>query len=630
MKRSVYFNILLLTVFTSAGCTNDTFVDSPYSEPLDFLNMFTASIEDGGSEAIPVIWAETNRIGVFAGESDNKCFVVKENMNSSAVFSPEDEVSIDGPISRIYAYYPYSESSILADGKLTVSLPATQTYNDGGPSPETTMLVGTGTTRSVVFKQVYGAVKLKLSSSEFGTVKKITVSSLDNQPLAGQTVVDLNYDVYGGPSVTVSGEAATSIVLDCGDGVEIPTSGKDFYFVVPPASYDELMFTIENTEGETFESRPGGTLTVNRGQIADAGLARVYIEEHFYGKANCIRHDEPGTYTFDVSPYYTTDSYGYAYEFNEKDEPVYAASADLLWQSVESMISGISLSDDKKSLTFTANRTGNALIAIYDAEGEILWSYHIWIAPVESVVYPNGYEVHDRNLGAINNTKGDHGSWGLYYQWGRKDPLPELEKRDDENKILSATYFDKDNQPFEFPVEASKEGVDQYWTTKHPTTFLTRVGSASDWVWETGNNRLWGNPEGYNHPNIATLHKSVYDPCPEGWMVAPVDLWTANGVEGKSFENNPYDKANEGRTLTTDGINQWYPAASYYHSNYPTGNPAKTNPLGRYWTSSPTSDDSSRALGIIWGTTASSTNPEWACPKAYGFSVRCVKVVSER
>ena len=630
MKRTVYFKILLLTVFTSAGCTNDTFVDSPYSEPLDFLNMFTASIEDSGSEAIPVTWAENNRIGVFAGESDNKCFVVKENMNSSAVFSPEDETSIDGPISRIYAYYPYSESSVLADGKLTASLPATQTYNDGGPSSEATMLVGTGTTRSVVFKQVNGAVKLNLSSSEFGTVKKITVSSRDKQPLAGQIVVDLNYDVYGEPSVAVSGEAATSIVLDCGDGVEIPTSGKDFYFVVPPASYDGLVFTIENTDRETFESRPEGTLTVNRGQIADAGLARVYIEEHFYGKANCIRHDEPGTYTFDVSPYYTTDSYGYAYEFNTADEPVYAASADLLWQSVESMISSISLSEDKKSLTFTADKTGNALIAIYGSDGEILWSYHIWIAPVESVVYPNGYEVFDRNLGAINNTKGDHGSWGLYYQWGRKDPLPELEKKEDGNKILSVTYFDKDNQPFDLPVEASKEGVDQYWATKHPTTFLTRVGSTSDWVWETGNNRLWGNPEGYNHPDIATLHKSVYDPCPEGWMVAPVDLWSANGVVDQSSENNPYDRNNEGRTLTTNGINQWYPSASYYHSNYPTNNPANTLILGRYWTSSPTSNDSSKALGIIWDTKANSTRTEWACPRAYGFSVRCVKVVSEQ
>ena len=631
MRKIVSFNrkisLLTLLLCMGVGCTNDTIVDSPYGDPLDFLNLFTASIEEMDAGGLSVIWTEEDQLGVFAGASDNKCFVVKENMNSSAVFQPEDELSIDGPIARIHAYYPYSTSAALSEGQLMLSLPTLQPYSDGGPSIGIVPLVGTGTTRSILFKQVCGAIKLRLADVEFGSVRKVTVTALDQQPLAGKIIVDFNYDVDGAPSTSMSQASEESIVVDCGDeGVEITSKGKDFYFVVPPATYGPLVFFIENTDGETFENRTQEPLVVKPGQIADAGLARVYIEEPFYGKANCIQHDIPGTYTFDVSPYFTTDSYGYAYEFNTNNELVLATSADLLWQSAESMITDIALSEDRKSLTFTAAKTGNALVAIYDAQGEILWSFHLWIAPMESVLYPNGYYVLDRNLGAMNNIPGDHGCWGLYYQWGRKDPLPELEKNTEKKQMFAVTYFDKNNQPFELEGEPSQEGVDQYWATKHPTSFIARAGSTLDWVWECGNNRLWGNPEGYNHPDIATLNKSIYDPCPEGYMVAPVDIWSANGVENGSFANNPYDKTNEGRTLTLNGINQWYPGASYYHNNYPT-NKVNLNIVGRTWTSAPVQADASKAYGIVWGNTEKATYPEWSCPRAYGFNVRCVKVV---
>ena len=110
-------------------------------------------------------------------------------------------------------------------------------------------------------------------------------------------------------------------------------------------------------------------------------------------------------------------------------------------------------------------------------------------------------------------------------------------------------------------------------------------------------------------------------------MVAPVDIWSANGVEKGSWANCPYDKTNEGRTLTLNGINQWYPGASYYHNNYPT-NKTNLNVVGRTWTSAPVQTDASKAYGIVWGDTEKATYPEWNCPRAYGFSVRCVKVVN--
>ena len=63
------------------------------------------------------------------------------------------------------------------------------------------------------------------------------------------------------------------------------------------------------------------------------------------------------------------------------------------------------------------------MIAVKD--GAILWSWHIWYpeAEVAGIASKTGYEVMNMNLGAMRNTAGDVSSYGLLYQWGRKDPF---------------------------------------------------------------------------------------------------------------------------------------------------------------------------------------------------------------
>jgi len=74
---------------------------------------------------------------------------------------------------------------------------------------------------------------------------------------------------------------------------------------------------------------------------------------------------------------------------------------------------------------------GNALIAAKDDKGKILWSWHIWIPSteikdVDASAYANDTFM-DRNLGALvaaDPTAIVVESYGLVYQWGRKDPFP--------------------------------------------------------------------------------------------------------------------------------------------------------------------------------------------------------------
>ncbi len=98
-----------------------------------------------------------------------------------------------------------------------------------------------------------------------------------------------------------------------------------------------------------------------------------------------------------------------------------------------------------------ANEDGNALIAARNYKGDIIWSWHIWVTendPTneanaltyytydwdENGIYTDhrvsGYQIMNCNLGALHNTPIDDddlpNTYGMLYQWGRKDPFPPL------------------------------------------------------------------------------------------------------------------------------------------------------------------------------------------------------------
>ena len=67
---------------------------------------------------------------------------------------------------------------------------------------------------------------------------------------------------------------------------------------------------------------------------------------------------------------------------------------------------------------------GNAVVAIKNASGKILWSWHIWVTDYAPTFTGPGSFM-DRNLGAMtNNPVNWIDNLGLMNQWARKDPFP--------------------------------------------------------------------------------------------------------------------------------------------------------------------------------------------------------------
>ncbi|MCM1301681.1 MAG: hypothetical protein NC250_03215, partial [Alistipes senegalensis] len=62
-------------------------------------------------------------------------------------------------------------------------------------------------------------------------------------------------------------------------------------------------------------------------------------------------------------------------------------------------------------------------------------------------------------------------------------------------------------------------------TINNPTMGVYVSGRFSNNWLAFNNNNLWGNPEGYTYPHQSQTYKSVFDPCPNGYRLTPRDIW---------------------------------------------------------------------------------------------------------
>lgn len=96
-----------------------------------------------------------------------------------------------------------------------------------------------------------------------------------------------------------------------------------------------------------------------------------------------------------------------------------------LWDDTGAMAHAFAVGTGSNAMVVvnTTQTPGNAVIAA-KVNGENVWSYHIWVVDYDPEIKywngRNGYIVMDRNLGSGLGT-------GLFYQWGRKDPIPAVD-----------------------------------------------------------------------------------------------------------------------------------------------------------------------------------------------------------
>ena len=323
----------------------------------------------------------------------------------------------------------------------------------------------------------------------------------------------------------------------------------------------------------------------------------------------------------------------------ETDTGVNASTAELVWQTSKDMITNVSILQgaDCNYLRFTINNipsvNGDAVLAIKDENGNIMWSWMIWAVSedIETATIVNNtgveYIMMTVGLGAIfdlNKTK----YVVPHFQWGRKDPMcpPNLY-----NSNSDMVLYDINGNVYNgFGIFGTGNDSSNEKTVKnsirYPNLFFTQYDSSTcnwnnlDWSVNFWNANMTESSSIADDQDIAI--KTIYDPCPRGFMIPSGRFATGFTSTGNNTsiaeEFNIIGSWNNGWTFkkTSNDIDGLYlPAAG--HRDTSSGSLSSVGSYGNWWSYAPYSQAYSRYLYF----SRRRVNPLNYSNRAYGFAV---------
>lgn len=288
-----------------------------------------------------------------------------------------------------------------------------------------------------------------------------------------------------------------------------------------------------------------------------------------------------------------------------------AASASITWITPDCSIELSSFNASNQTLTITAgSNPGNALISVRDGSNVILWSWHIWVTNYNPYLNLNGstytftnscgksFTFMDRNLGATTTTlQGNQND--LYYQFGRKDPIP--------------------GTGYSNPGKNSVVKLSMASVINDPTKIILTTG---DWC-STNSDDWW---RGIGGTDYIPGPKTIYDPCPAGWRVPyfsnfPESAMSYSPWVGLTVDNGVFSSG-QGWTFSSPYNVGFYPFSGVRSNTafaiYDVGT------SGAFWTSNVYS--ATIGFGRCFQIKNSNdVTPSDVYNRSNGLSVRCVK-----
>ncbi len=325
----------------------------------------------------------------------------------------------------------------------------------------------------------------------------------------------------------------------------------------------------------------------------------------------------------------------------ETSELLPTVGAKLIWQTANSPLQYVEFKNGTITFLVSANDDdklieGNALIGAYDVTGNLIWSWHIWVTDynpeTEALTYSNGVKVMSRNLGALNNANSTQeeilASYGMYYQWGRKEPFVGPSTYNAAKGVNATMYNAAGSRVYMTEVECSAQTGTAEYALQNPLSFIKGVeDSKYDWLFASRDANRWAET------------KTVNDPCPRGWKVPSAEAFDVLTIADKSGDADKLADA-YGWELTDGNISSLYMGLG--RRTYLTGKiqntynpvPAQRNTAieaqpweGLYWTTGTEAERSAAFYFFFNKRDVQSSGIESGVPhyRANGMQIRCVK-----
>ena len=344
-------------------------------------------------------------------------------------------------------------------------------------------------------------------------------------------------------------------------------------------------------------STSGGTLSQETANCYAINSPGTYKLPLVYG--NAIKGGNPNTSAYNNSAFtdYLGNNITDPYIYNNHGYQPYDAC--LVWSDGFYMFENVHLDEQKQWLIFSVNREymqqANAILAVRDAQGRIMWSWHIWVTErnlvgtahtLQDWINPSTtYGLLPCNLGWVDGKMVYYNSRKLtyeftqaksgykqtmlvdqagatfdykdvgstYYQWGRKDPIIALRNW---NTYRFEDYRLHETSDPKYKYNIRQEQVPISTTIQNPNIYYTATTNNgaynTDWC-KIIISTLWDNSSNTTNIEKTTSVKTIYDPSPRGYKVpiprafsvfvnGNTDVNGAKGLNGYQVESGDYNQ----------------------------------------------------------------------------------------
>lgn len=480
------------------------------------------------------------------------------------------------------------------------------------------------------------AIAYNATSTGNYTITSYATAGSTGQPVAWE-VTKYEYSDDGGTTWTDNGTEKPSwlsaLSLESGAGSFFGENGTATVTVAELVDVNPVNDLLKKAMPKSNYDLSQGGETANCYVISAPGTYKIPL---IYGNARNADGSENSACFNNTSPYVNYKGTAITNMWLKTDGT--PSSGELVWKDVSTdIVTDLAVSSDKNFLTFTVSQSaiiqGNAVVAVKDNTGKIMWSWHLWFTEsdaLSTIAFNNNsnetqYFTRD-NLGFVYDTYLE-----TSYTVPRRVRVTVTQAGSNhtaqfqviQNSYKDITFHDTKYQ-FGRKDAFSGSSVGAPNIVQGKTTYQNSIlnpgtinlyGSRHyDWCSSTYNN-AWavGNSSTANSVSTSAIKKSVYDPCPVGFKMPG-----SNAFTGFSTSNGSWAK---GYTFTdsSNGSSVFFPAAGC--RLYGSGALVYVGSRGCYWSAVPRNVDEAWHLDFVSG----NVGPRHNFNRDFGNSVRPVQ-----